>query len=191
MNFARLADDARAWAAGGRERVFGTAPLSPPAARQAEIEGRVRRIEESGHGHGLAGRLAAWCLAAQEVDLMRMRSLELARRWGAVPRELIETSLQGVRDGLLEMRWDLLCPCCRGAKITVTSLDQLPSEAHCGACNIGYDRDFARNVELSFRPAALLREVSDSEYCLFGPMSTTARQGAGHRAAGQRAALCG
>ena len=129
-------------------------------------------MEESGNGHGLAERISAWCLSAQDVDLMRIRPRELARRWDVAERPLIEASLQSVREGLLEMRWDLLCPRCRGAKITVSSLDQLPRAAHCGACNVGYDRDFARNVELTFRPAPVLREVSDGEYCLFGPMST-------------------
>ena len=168
--FTRLAEEAKLWAAGGRERLFGAPPPPPPFERRALIDGGVRRVEES--GHGLAERISAWCLSAQDVDLMRIRPRELARRWDVAERPLIEASLQSVREGLLEMRWDLLCPRCRGAKITVSSLDQLPRAAHCGACNVGYDRDFARNVELTFRPAPVLREVSDGEYCLFGPMST-------------------
>ena len=52
------------------------------------------------------------------------------------------------------------------------SLDQLPAGAHCGTCNIDYERDFSRNVELTFRPAAAIRPIGDGEFCLLGPMST-------------------
>ena len=172
-NFGRLADDAEAWAAGGRQRMFGPPPPAPSPERRAEIDMLARRVEESGNGHGLAGRIAEWCLIALEVDLMRVRPRELAARWGVADRPLVEACLQAVREGMLELRWDLLCPRCRGAKLTVTSLDQLPREAHCGACNIGYERDFAKNVELTFRPAPRVRDIADGEYCLFGPMSTS------------------
>src|SRR3546814_9190634 len=64
-------------------------------------------------------------------------------------RAAIEVCLQAVRDDMLESRWDILCPRCRGAQLSATSLDRLPTRAHCESCNIGYDRDFAHNVELS------------------------------------------
>jgi len=111
-------------------------------------------------------------LKAQEVDLERIRPLELARRWDATDRQAIEMCLQSVKEGLLELRWDLLCPRCRGAKFTATALDQLPNGAHCSSCNIDYDRDFARNVELTFHPSPTIRDISSGEFCLFGPMST-------------------
>ncbi len=74
-----------------------------------------------------------------------------------------------MRTGLLQQRWDLLCPRCRGAKVAVDGLDQLPEEAHCTSCKIDYDRDFDRNVELTFTPSSALRLVYDGEYCLAGP----------------------
>jgi hypothetical protein len=70
------------------------------------------------------------------------------------------------------MRWDLLCPRCRVAKAAVQALDQLPQGAHCATCNIDYDRNFSRNVELSFQPAPAVRPLGTGEHCLFGPMST-------------------
>ena len=103
---------------------------------------------------------------------MRIRPLALARRWEARERDVIELCLQSVKDGLLESRWDLLCPRCRGAKLSVTSLDMLPRGAHCSSCNIGYDREFAANVELTFHPSPAVREVVDGEFCLFGPITT-------------------
>ena len=86
------------------------------------------------------------------------------------PRAAIETCLAAVREGLLTLRWDLVCPQCRGAKATATSLDQLPQGAHCSSCNIDYDRDFAQNVEVTFEPAATVRELGAGGYCLASPL---------------------
>ena len=88
-----------------------------------------------------------------EVDAERIRPLPLARRWGVPERHVIEACLEATRLGMLELRWDLLCPRCRGAKVTAGTLDQIPTGAHCGTCNIDYARNFSRNVELVLRPS--------------------------------------
>jgi len=170
--FAALAADADRFAAGDAPLPFNfTAPKPDPEQRR-RIAAAVGEIEESGHGHGLAARLADHLLSAQEADLTHIRPLALARDWDVPPRETVELCLQAVRSGLLTMRWDLLCPRCQVAKAAVQALDRLPKGAHCATCNIDYDRDFSRNVELSFQPAAAVRRLGTGEHCLFGPMST-------------------
>jgi class 3 adenylate cyclase len=170
--FRRLAAEADRFARGAQAVPFTPAvpPLASDAAeRLARIE---RRLAASTYGHGLAERLAALVAEAAEVDVGRIRPLALARRWEVPERHATEACLEATRLGLLELRWDLLCPRCRGAKTSVSGLDRLPTGAHCGTCNIAYDRDFSRNVELTFRPAAAIRPLGEGEFCLLGPMST-------------------
>jgi len=170
--FAALAADADRFAGGASAAPFTfVAPPAPPALK-ARVEALVAEIEASGHGHGLAARLAGFLLTAQEVDLGHIRPLALARGWQVDERRVIELCLQSVRAGLLTMRWDLLCPRCRVPKAAVQALDQLPKGAHCDTCNIDYGSDFSRNVELSFAPDPSLRALGSGEHCLFGPMST-------------------
>lgn len=168
----RLVDGVREHLAGRRPVAFE--PARPPldAARRQRLERLVQAVEASGNGHGLAGRLATLVSGGQDADVERIRPRALARRWEVPERAAIELCLQAVRAGMLESRWDILCPRCRGAQLTATALDRLPTQAHCESCNIGYDRDFAQNVELSFHPAPSVRPVMDGEFCLFGPMST-------------------
>jgi class 3 adenylate cyclase len=171
-SFGKLAAEAQAFAAGARPEPFDyTAPPVAPDTRR-RIDAMVAEIEATPNGHGLARRLAEFVLSAQEVDLWHLRPLKLARDWGVAERLAIELCLQAVKAGLLELRWDILCPRCRVAKAWVASLDRLPQGAHCASCNIDYDRDFSQNVEASFRPAAAVRPIAGGEYCLFGPMST-------------------
>jgi class 3 adenylate cyclase len=170
-NAARAMSNAEAKALGQRDSVFDYRPPPVAAPQRRRVESLVERIEASGHGHGLAARLADEILSRQEVDLVRLRPLALARRWQVKARDAVELCLQGTRDGLLTLKWSLLCPRCRVGKLNVGALDELPTGAHCPSCNIDYDRDFARNVELAFEPAPAVRAISQGEYCLFGPMS--------------------
>jgi class 3 adenylate cyclase len=169
--FGRLADEAAAFVAGERSQPF---PFSAPRVSedvQRRVDRMVADIEASPNGHGLARKLADRILTAQEVDLWRVRPLALAKAWNCPPRHAIELCLQAVRAGLLQLRWDLLCPRCRIAKAWSGGLDHLPQGAHCASCNIVYERDFSRNVEASFRPAPAVRPLESGEYCLWGPMS--------------------
>lgn len=170
--FHRLADQADAWAAGERAVVFDVPPprLADGAAQRL---GRAREaLVTAGHPAALVERLAGLVAEGPENDVVHIRPLGLARTWGAPWRPVVELCLDATRHGLLASRWDLLCPRCRAAKAGSASLDRLPDGAHCSTCGIDYGRDFARNVELSFRPAESIRPLQQGEFCLLGPMST-------------------
>lgn len=170
--FEPLANSAREFARGNRETQFDTpAPKLQPGAK-ARADRLVDEIESTRHGHGLARRLADYVLNRCEVDLWNIRPIRLARLWGVDELQAIEVCLEAVKQGLLGVRWDLLCPRCQVSKSSVVAMDQLPQGAHCGTCNIDYDRDFSNNVELAFHPASAIRPIENGEYCLFGPMST-------------------
>ena len=106
------------------------------------------------------------------TDLLQLKPKKLARDLSVPPRAAIEACLAGTRTGLLTMKWDLLCTNCRGPKLSAGALSELPRGAHCPSCNIDYDRDFEKNVELSFAPAPAVRPLLAGGYCLSGPMAT-------------------
>jgi class 3 adenylate cyclase len=144
------------------------APTVVSSAVSERVTTQAKSLAE--RGHEAAHQLADHLLGAPETELERMRPRALARRWQVAPRVAIETCLAAVREGLLTLRWDLVCPQCRGAKLTATSLDQLPQGAHCSSCNIDYERDLAQNVEVTFEPAAAVRELGAGSYCLASPL---------------------
>ena len=171
-NFGRLADDAREFAAGRSAQEFDVNPPKLARGAKERARGLVATIEETPHGHGLAQRLADYVTTCQEVDVWAIRPLKLARLWAVPDRHAIEVCLQATKQGLLGLRWDLLCPRCQIGKESVLALDQLPSGAHCPSCNIDYVRNYTKNIELAFHPSRSIRPLDGQEYCLFGPMST-------------------
>lgn len=113
--------------------------------------------------------LAEFVLTAPDSLVARMRPYALAKQLGTSRTETLAFCCLATRDGFLDMRWDLICPSCGGAKNSSASLNELGTEAHCDVCNIRYDADINRNVELSFKPRKSFRALDEREYCLQSP----------------------
>ncbi len=146
-------------------------PVLPQGARE-RATAMAREIDRTPYGNGLGARLAELVLRGMAADLTDLRPKVLASDLGVPPRAATEACLASVKAGLLGMKWGLLCPNCRGAKVSVATLSELPHGAHCSTCNIDYDRDFERNVELTFAPAPAVRPLPENYFCLSGPMGT-------------------
>jgi class 3 adenylate cyclase len=157
---------------GARPTMFDLPPPVLPQGGRARAIAAAEQTDRSTYGNGLGAPIADYVMNGMASDLLHMKPKLLARRFGVAPRPAIEACLASVKSGLLTMKWDLLCTNCRGPKVTAMALSELPRGAHCPSCNIDYDRDFERNVELSFSPAPTVRPLLDGGYCLSGPMST-------------------
>ena len=143
------------------------------AAVRTRLTQLVSEIEGGPYGHNLARPLAEFIATGADTDMNAIRPLVLANNWGAEPRKVIELCLEAVRVGLLGMRWDLICPRCRGGEGALPDLESLPDGVHCPSCNIDYQRNFSANVELSFHPATAIRTInSDETFCLMSPAHT-------------------
>ncbi|MDX6344779.1 MAG: hypothetical protein QOH87_4917 [Trebonia sp.] len=164
--------EAVAFAKGARATHFDLAPPELPQGARERAAALAAEIDRSPYGNGVGRPLADRVLTAMATDLLPLKPKPLARELEVPQRAAIEGCLAGVRAGLLTMKWDLLCTNCRGPKLSAGALSELPRGAHCPSCNIDYDRDFEKNVELSFAPAPSVRPLSAGGYCLSGPMAT-------------------
>ena len=164
--------EAVAFAKGERPTWFDIAPPELPEGARERAAALAAEIDRSPYGNGLGRQLADVVLTGMATDLGHLKPKKLAHDLAVPQRAAIEACLAGTRAGLLTMKWDLLCTNCRGAKLTASALSELPRGAHCPSCNIDYDRDFEKNVELSFAPAPAVRPLGVGGFCLSGPMAT-------------------
>ncbi len=164
--------EAAEFAKGARPALFDLPPPSLPEAARARAAALAQAIDRGPYGNGLGRRLSEYVLGGMASDVSRVRPRTLAREFGLPERPIIEGCLTAAHEGLLSMKWSLLCNNCRGAKFSTPALSELPRGAHCPSCNIDYERDFERNVELSFAAAPAIRPLLPGSYCLSGPMTT-------------------
>lgn len=146
------------------------APLS--RASQVRLTNMIQQLSSQGYESRWVERLADLVANEADLDLVRMRPYVLADRWQAPRRTILEMFLSAAKIGLLNMRWDILCPLCRGAKLIASSLDEARKGVHCPTCNIDFESDFSNNVELTFTVHPQLRDIRDNSYCISGPMTT-------------------
>ncbi|CAN5234479.1 hypothetical protein BH09MYX1_BH09MYX1_48970 [soil metagenome] len=149
-------------------------PFLKPAA-PADIEAVARaeaRLVERGVEKELAGKLAAWVRDCADADAMRMRPFELADEWEVDRRSLLRAFLHGVPAGLVELRWAIVCPSCRGPSQEVSELSQVSLEGHCHMCDIAFELELDQAVEATFHPHPSVRSVTDQVFCIGGPART-------------------
>ncbi len=170
--FAQMSANFRRFAGGESDLAYITRPPRLAAGAQARCAQLGRDLATSHYAHQLQERLIAWILQRSENDVMTMRPKALARLWQVPERDMTELCLVAASKGLLSLRWALLCPNCRIGKAVSARMDEIPEGTHCNSCNIDYQRDFNRNVELAFLPSKSIRPLNSGEFCLFGPMST-------------------
>jgi len=120
----------------------------------------------------LATLLSTFVESGSDADVTRIRPLDLALEWQVDGRELLAVCLSAVVVGLLELRWDLVCPSCRTATDRQTSLSELPASAHCQLCDISYEIELDRAIEATFLPSTALRRPEPGPFCIGGPMRT-------------------
>jgi class 3 adenylate cyclase len=159
------------------DRLLAGADPAPPARARPRLAPRGRerlaalreRLVSSGSDPALVDSLARTIETADDLALARLRPYALADAWDVERRAVLELSLGATRAGLLESRWELLCPLCRGAASSGGSLAEVDLHAYCDSCDVGVDADFERSLELVFRPHAAVREVTVSDFCVAGP----------------------
>jgi serine/threonine protein kinase/class 3 adenylate cyclase len=155
----------------GRDPLIDPFEAAPPLAREQtrRIERWVESLEEHGIDPVAAERIGDFLGLATAPEVARIRPLALARRLSLEPDQVIAACLHGAHDGALVLLWDILCPVCRIPAKFVAALAELGAKGHCDACQLDYELDFGRSVELIFRAHPEIRESDLGTYCIGGP----------------------
>ena len=141
---------------GGRQRLA--------AARQALLN--------EGADPALVDRLVEVITLGDAVALSHIRPYALADYWGADRTGVLELCLVATRHGLLDLRWDILCPGCRGVRDSLPTLGGISRTVHCDVCQIDFTAHFERSVELTFRPNPAIRTIEEGVFCVGGPQDS-------------------
>lgn len=148
-------------------------PVQAHTEPPPHLERFVRPLVQAGGDARSVACLLSAVAHDHESTLARMRPYELADAWSTPRRPTLLLMLHATRLGLLDLRWDLMCPLCRNGKSFASSLDNLQIRGvHCDACHIDITADLDRLIELSFRPNPAIRRIESLEYCIGGPRVT-------------------
>lgn len=117
----------------------------------------------------LEDKLSDLLLQASDVDVAKIRPFEIADAWGAPRRDVLAACLYGVQAGVVELRFAVVCPSCLVPSDTVSQLSDIGEAGHCDQCDLGFDLDLDRAVEVIFRAHPAVRDLPDRIFCLGSP----------------------
>ncbi len=118
-------------------------PFEPAAklstARQARFADRTDQLVKRGVVAELAERMAAFVASASPQEVARIRPVDLADRLQREQEEVLVACLHAVAAGILKLQWDILCPTCRIASDTQSTLREIAKHSFCEACNLDFE----------------------------------------------------
>lgn len=154
----------------------GDSTYAIATGRHLSSSGHVRfknlsqQLKHEGANEKVLDNLYEYLHRADNLSVQRMRPYALADIWNIPRRTVLETFLRATRAGMLDMFWDLLCPECRGVAEDYGKLSDLKGHAHCNTCQIEFDANFDKNIEVIFRPNPSVRFVDNQiEFCVGSP----------------------
>lgn len=147
-------------------------PTPPRATLQKGASRTIRDLCSKLEHQQVAGLLQRLLLEGDDEDVQRLQVVALARTWELPVHSVLDSFLEGVSLGLLEVRWELLCPSCQGPSNRSVKLDPEGLEGHCLSCNIAYNGNFADSLAATFCPPASLRSNEAPVLCVGSPSWT-------------------
>lgn len=153
------------------ELVSGELPPAlrpPPLDREALARVQSAELEPAAVREALLRLLQEAPLREQD----RLHPLRLAAQWGQPAEVVVPALLQATRQGLLSLRWELLCPMCQGPAERPERLNITQSRVHCPSCNIHFDGSFPDSVAVVLRPAEAVRRFEVPVECGGSPGRT-------------------
>ncbi|MCA1617594.1 MAG: adenylate/guanylate cyclase domain-containing protein [Acidobacteria bacterium] len=93
----------------------------------------------------------------------RLNPRWLAKRLDVDERDLLNALAYAVRDGLVELHWEVYCPLCGRKPEEFGSLKEAHGEIECVACESNFDLHLDRDVRVTFSATEALRRVRGGE----------------------------
>ncbi len=139
-------------------------PAGVSGARRRRVDDAARVLTRKGYDEEVVHDVLEHLVRGDPMDLDRIRPFAIADTLGLDRHETLAVALRLTGEGLLRVRWDVVCPHCRGARASLSRLDELQPEASCEACDVVFQTTSER-LELTFRCHDRLRHVEPRVYC--------------------------
>lgn len=144
-------------------------PTSLTADQRRTLRAHLERLRQAGVSPSVLAVLGEFLEHGSAAELARIRPLEFAQRFRLDQEDALHAFLRAAFYGLLELRWDILCPKCRVASDMRSTLRDVLDHSHCDVCAEDFAVDFANSLEMVFRIQPSIRASDARTYCVGGP----------------------
>jgi len=98
-------------------------------------------------------------MSVDDYSLFRVNPLKFGIEINISEQEAIDLFLYGVKIGLFEMNWHLICPLCGDVVVSFTTLRSVDSHFHCDLCRRDFEATLDDFIEVSFTITPTIRHI--------------------------------
>lgn len=95
-------------------------------------------------------KIEAFILNSHDFELANINTNKIADLFGINKIETMKIFLYLTKIGFFNLLWSIHCPSCKGINQISGSINSIKHDADCDLCNIHYDAEFDKNLQLSF-----------------------------------------
>lgn len=147
-----------------------TDPKPMSRSQATRLSRAIERIVHAGVDSDAAAKLEMAMQTWSSQELARMRPLAMADRLGVAGSVMVDACLLAAHEGILNLRWDVLCPTCRVSAETKDELSQIHSHTNCEACDVNFQSNLSDAIEMVFQAHPEIRDSNSQKYCIGGPV---------------------
>ena len=144
-------------------------PVHLTAAQSKKLDDFADQLALKSGEPKLSQALSDYLRTVDDPAASRIRPGILARELDCGTESALELCMHSVPLGGLKMSWDVICPVCRIAASNVSSIERISSHSSCSFCDLEFEVDFSKSVELVFGVHPQIRDVDIGVYCIGGP----------------------
>lgn len=138
---------------------------STRATDEAKLRARADALPKSPHRDAFVQMLRS----APDDALRVLRPIELATALDAPVDEATRLLVDGTHAGLLDLRFELVCPTCRVAAQVVDDVLAIGARGSCAECRRDFELDLDANVDVVFTVHEAVRDVPPELWCAGAP----------------------
>lgn len=125
--------------------------LSPTETVQADLTENVSEI---------LVRLREYLSLPEQLNV-RLNPKWLAVKFEVGERLMLDALAYALRDGLVELHWEVYCPVCGASPAEFDSVKEMQCDIHCSACGNDFDLHLDRDVRVTFSATENLPRTHD------------------------------
>ena len=137
--------------------------------QNSRLEHNASQLRNIGFKDDLVDKLELYIRHTDDDLLGKIRLLPLVSEWEAEKNDVISLLLHAVDIGLLDLRWDAICPHCQNTRQSFNNLSELQQSSSCEPCMIDFNLTGSNALEVAFQVNAAIRSIDIRPFCSSAP----------------------
>ncbi len=124
----------------------------------------LNELAESACDKRVLDKIQTLIKTGKDFDLYKINVFRIANQIGVDKTIVLQGFLYATRIGLFDLNWDIYCPSCRGLPEYYRHMMGLKSRGHCDICELDWELDFEKQVEVTFTINPAIRALDYKDF---------------------------